>query len=390
MKSFLNYLIEQYDEESGASRQIKHLSQIEDKPFHTGEKGALHSIKVLSDVATHILNGEKTSQLKTKYDGSPSIVYGYHPEKKKFFVAEKGAFNKTPKINYTSQDVEKNHGHTPELASKLKDTLSHLPKIAPKEGVYQGDILFTDGDKKVKNDSVSFKSGSPGIKYIANGSNADKAKKSKIGIVTHVSYQGDNAGSLNASHEVDHENFGTHKDVMHVDPRMDTAKVHFGPKYRAEFNKHLSDAKKMHDTHGNQMYDGTSDHHGIKGDLQNFITHSSDNGIELNHSNFRKWLEQYKNKELGKIKNEKNKPKAQEELKNELSKLDRNKRHYDNLFKMHKHLQKAKDVLVDVLDQHQEFQHEHFGETKTPEGYIFYNGKNGDLFSKRKLTGRNT
>jgi len=395
MKSFLNYLIEQEDNEEGASRQIKHLTHIEDRPLQTGEKGALHAISSLSSAAQHVTNGDKNSQLTTKYDGSPAIVYGHHPESGRFFVASKSAFNKTPKINYTPEDIDKNHGHAPGLVSKLKQALQHLPKIAPKQGVYQGDMLFSDEDKKSKGEGVSFNPNPSGLTYTAHGTHAEKAKKAKIGVVTHLSYQGKNSASLNASHEVDHENFKNHKDVFTVDPRMDTAKIHFGPKSRAEFNKHLNAAQKMHDTHGNQMYDGTSDHQGVANHLETFINHTVRTGIEPNHKNFRNWLEEKKNKDIEKLKTEKNKTAKQEELKSELSKLDRNKRHYDNLFKMHNHLQKAKNVLVDVLNQHQEFQHEHFGEPANPEGYVFHHGKETDKFinrhefSRRNLTGRN-
>jgi hypothetical protein len=395
MKSFVTFIIEQEESEEGASRQIKHLTHIEDRPLQAGEKGALHAISSLSTAAQHIQAGKKDSQLTTKYDGSPAIVYGHHPENGRFFVASKSAFNKTPKINYTPEDIEKNHGHAPGLVSKLKTALQHLPKTAPKEGVYQGDVLFTHEDKKNKGDGVSFNPNPSGLTYTAHGTHAEKAKKAKLGLVTHLKYEGKNSASLNASHEVDHENHGQHKDVFTVDPRMDTSKVHFGPKARAEFNKHINAAKTLHDTHGNQMYDGTSDHHGVGGHLETFINHTVRTGSDINHNNFKNWLETKKNKDIEKLKSEKNRTQKQEELKNELSKLERNKRHYDNLFKMHNHLQKAKNVLVDTLNQHQEFQHEHFGEPANPEGYVFHHGGESDKFinrhefSARNLTGRN-
>ena len=79
----------------------------------------------------------------TKYDGSPSIVFGTHPETGRFFVASKSAFNKDPKINYTPEDIERNHGHAPGLVEKLKGALEHLPKIMPRNGgVYQGDLMY--------------------------------------------------------------------------------------------------------------------------------------------------------------------------------------------------------------------------------------------------------
>jgi hypothetical protein len=148
MLSFAKFLLEE-----GASRQIKHLTHVEDRALQTGEKGALRSLSSLRASADHIAQGKKTSELTTKYDGSPAIVYGYHPDNGKFFVASKSAFNKTPKINYTPQDIERNHGHAPGLVEKLKHALKHLPKTAPKEGVYD---VFSRRQKVNKNGRCFF------------------------------------------------------------------------------------------------------------------------------------------------------------------------------------------------------------------------------------------
>jgi len=89
MLSFSRFLTEQEDPEEGASRQIKHLTHVEDRPLQNGEKGAKHAIASLTTAAQHIQQGKKSSELTTKYDGSPAIVYGHHPENGKFYVASK-------------------------------------------------------------------------------------------------------------------------------------------------------------------------------------------------------------------------------------------------------------------------------------------------------------
>jgi len=386
MISFKSFLKEDADPEEGASRQIKHLTHVEDRPLQTGEKGAKHAIKSLTAAAEHIKNGKKTSELTTKYDGSPALVYGHHPKTGKFFVASKSAFNKTPKINYTPKDVDMNHGHAPGLAAKLKDALTHLPKISPKKGVYQGDMMFgthKDDKKSEKGGGTSFHPNPSGLTYTAHGSHESEVKKAKIGVVTHLSYHGKDAASLNASHEVDHENFNKHSDVFSVDPRMDNSKVHFSPEEQKKFAKHITAAQAVHDTHGNDMYAGTSDHHGVGGSLETYMNHTVRTGEESNHKNFKSWLETTKNKAIDKLKVEKNKKAKQSDLKDELSKVERNKKHYNNIFKMHGELQKAKDTLIDVMNQHQEFQHTHGGESANPEGYVFHHGKESDKFVNR-------
>lgn len=386
MLSFKTFLTEQEDPEEGASRQIKHLTHVEDRPLQTGEKGTAHAISSLSAAADHIIKGKKTSELTTKYDGSPAIVYGHHPENGKFFVASKSAFNKAPKINYTPEDIQMNHGHAPGLVKKLNDALTHLPKIAPKSGVYQGDMMFgTDKDDKIKEKTggMSFRPNPSGLTYTAHGDESKKVKAAKIGVVTHLSYSGKDSKNLNASHEVNHEKFQKHPDVYSVDPRMDTSKVHFGNKEKKEFQKHIAAAQSVHDTHESDMYPGTRDHHGIGGHLESYMNHTVRTGEEPTHKNFANWLETKKGKEIEKLKSEANKSKRQEDLKNELGKIERNKKHYNNLFKLHGHLQKAKNVLINVMNQHQQFEHKHGGESANPEGYVFHHNNETDKFVNR-------
>jgi hypothetical protein len=384
MKTFNTFLIEQEDSEEGASRQIKHLTHVEDRPLQTGQKGTKHAIASLTAAANHIQQGKRSSELTTKYDGSPAIVYGHHPENGKFFVASKSAFNKTPKINYTLADIEKNHGHAPGLVKKLGDALQHLPKVAPAKGVYQGDMMFSHEDKTpAKGGGTSFHPNPSGLTYTAHGTHETAVKRAKIGVVTHLSYSGKDSGSLSASHEVNHEKFKPHPDVFSVDPRMDTSKVHFGPKDRAEFNKHIAGAQAVHDTHGDDMYAGTSTHHGVGGALETYMNHTVRSGETPHHQNFKNWLETSENKKIDKLKVEKNRTVKQKELKDQLDKIESNKKHYNNLFKMHQHLQKAKNVLINVMNQHQEFQHEHGGEAANPEGYVFHHENESDKFVNR-------
>jgi hypothetical protein len=272
--------------------------------------------------------------------------------------------------------------------------LKHLPKTTPETGVYQGDMMFSSEDKKSsKTGGVSFNPNPSGLTYTAHGDLGKKAKRAKIGVVTHLKYEGKDSGSLNASHEVDHENFKQHPDVFTVDPQMDTSKVHFGPKERAEFNKHVAAAESVHNTHGDDMYAGTSTHHGIGGHLESYINHTVRSGEKPNHQNFKNWLETKKNKEIDKLKVEKNKKTKADELGKELTKIEANKKHYNNLFKMHGHLQNAKNVLINVLNQHQQFQHQHAGENANPEGYVFHHKNDTDKlvnrqeFSKRNFEG---
>ena len=55
--------------------------------------------------------------MSVKWDGAPAVFCGINPENGKFFVGTKSVFNKTPKINYNTSDIRRNHGG--EFANKL-------------------------------------------------------------------------------------------------------------------------------------------------------------------------------------------------------------------------------------------------------------------------------
>jgi hypothetical protein len=130
MKNIKHFLKEQAE---GEGTKLKHIEHLEDLPLNSGKQGLEQSVGALRQVQQHIKAGRKNSDLTMKHDGSPSLVYGHHPDTGKFFVASKSAFNVTPKINYTEDDIQKNHGHAPGLVEKLKSALqqgkSYLLKV---------------------------------------------------------------------------------------------------------------------------------------------------------------------------------------------------------------------------------------------------------------------
>src|SRR5210317_1522493 len=107
MYSFNQFIAEEVAENT----RLSHLEHAEDHILNAGEKGARHSIRHIIGVHHALLQHNTPVKLTTKYDGAPAVVFGTHPETKKFFVASKSAFNKTPKINYSHSDIDKNHGH---------------------------------------------------------------------------------------------------------------------------------------------------------------------------------------------------------------------------------------------------------------------------------------
>jgi len=96
---------------------------------------------------------ESENHYSVKIDGSPAIVWGTNPENGKFFVGTKSVFNKrTPKVNYTAEDICNNHPDF-ELQSILIRCLNCLPHT---DRVLQGDFIGFGGYRDYKPNAISY------------------------------------------------------------------------------------------------------------------------------------------------------------------------------------------------------------------------------------------
>lgn len=196
---FQQYLTEEKEEKN------IHLEHLEDLVLNKGIYGVNDCMDFLTSLTNMLSGHSKTSvNITTKWDGAPSVVVGINPDNDQFFVGTKSVFSKSPKINYTEQDIEQNH-ESPELRDKLKICLRYLPKIGIK-GILQGDILFTDGDVVDKEiHGTIYTTFTPNtITYAIPHSNlSQRIKSAKLGIVFHTEYTGPSFSTLRASYHVD-------------------------------------------------------------------------------------------------------------------------------------------------------------------------------------------
>ena len=121
----------------------KHLEHPEDAVFD-GKREVLYNLKTMLQAEDNI---------SIKYDGAPAIVFGTHPDTGRFFVGTKSVFNKKKiKINYTYDDISKNHTGT--VADILRLCLRHLPRIA---GVTQADWIGVGGGREYTPNTLTYR-----------------------------------------------------------------------------------------------------------------------------------------------------------------------------------------------------------------------------------------
>ena len=124
----------------------KHLEHPEDSIFD-GRRAALAALKEM------VL----CRKVSVKWDGAPAIVFGTNPENGKFFVGTKSVFNKKlVKINYTHEDIDKNHKGN--VADILRLCLRHLPRIS---GIVQADWIGVGGGSVYTPNTVEYRFATP-------------------------------------------------------------------------------------------------------------------------------------------------------------------------------------------------------------------------------------
>lgn len=168
--------------------QLTHLEHLEDLLME-------HPLKVIEALrGLHLTNLPMT----LKWDGAPSIVFGNHPENGKFFLGTKSVFNKDPKVNYSVEDIMRNHGDNANLAQRLMYIFVILKEEYKNHNEYrvlQADLLYTQADLMLNQQGIaSFMPNTLRYSPVKVDTN-DKVKAARMGLAVHTEYMR-MAGSL--------------------------------------------------------------------------------------------------------------------------------------------------------------------------------------------------
>lgn len=377
--SFNAFLIETDD------GKLKHLKHLEDDVIDHGSAGYHNAVAHLYSVHDK-LKGRRMNRgdapLSIKKDGAPSVIAGTHPETGKFFVGTKSVFNKTPKINYSHEDIERNHGHAPGLVEKLKTALDNLPKIIPKGRVYQGDMMYTRGDVKSKGKKYSFKPNTIEYSTPKNSDEGKKITKAKMGIAVHTEYSHSGTlGSMRANFNVDLSHLNQHPDVHVVSHHYSFDNPDYEQQHQKAFVHHMKKASAVHASMSESEYNTVTSH---SAHLNMYINHkvrtagndSLNPGLGLHHEDYHAWL---------KDRSENHKqPKERASAAAAMKDVSANPSAFNKAFELHHHLTRAKENLIHVMDRRQTFEHKIDGVKTNPEGYVNTVNGNPRKFVKRQ------
>ena len=193
-----------------------HLQHIEDIILTDGHSGGEAVINYFQGILQTLQgSADQPINVSVKWDGAPAIVCGINPENGRWFVGTKGVFGKTPKLNYTKEDIARNHG-TDDLGQKLLKCLVHLKKLNI-TGIVQGDFMFDRDTLTRQNMSgenyITFR---PNTITYAVPENSDLGKQmaaAQVGIIFHTTYTGSTIQDLTAKYGAEVTSFTRSPDV---------------------------------------------------------------------------------------------------------------------------------------------------------------------------------
>ena len=358
-----------------------HLEHLEDDIINRGTIGGENAVNFLKSVRNMLAGTGDTANITVKWDGAPAIICGINPENGKFFVGTKSVFNKTPKINYTVRDINKNHGGV--VAQKLTVCLTQLSRLNIK-GILQGDLLFTDDLKDITIDGEKMISFTPNtITYaVPKGSDiGNRISKGKMGIVFHTQYNGKKMDSLSAS-------FGTvtgssNRNVFLASAGYKETKVMFDKSELSKFDAQIRMAEGSLRKAApvlNLMSKNISDDLSVGYRLKTYFNHyirnsnSSMDKVSVMQKQFRDYFESILQNEIDSRKTPKGKEKFIKAKKDGLQFIDRNKQALYFAIASHITIGVAKQTLLQKMNQIQSIGN--FLRTSTgyrvtsPEGYV--------------------
>ena len=382
-KSFAGFFEEapEYIILESAGEVIQHLTHLEELVLTRKKEGFDIAIGFLNNLY-ETLKGNSTSEtfVSIKYDGAPSVIAGYNPENKQFFVSTKSIGNVNPKINYSELDIDKNHGHSAGLSQKLKQALKYLPNVI-NQGIYQGDFLFSQEDLKQQNiegeDLIVFKPNTITYAGPEHSSLGLRIKQAKIGIIFHTKYSGINLKSLTKNSNVNVLEFNQTSDVFVDDAKFKDMSgiVSFTDKESRKFEQLLKKANSL----GNKIkWDTLTDQNYEH--LNTFINSLIREGkfVEDPVEDFQKfiqWILARGQRVVDGMKSEKGKLQKNKNLMSYVSALKANPLNVSNLIKLSIVLEQAKRLFVEKynsLISTKQFITQPDGSLKVtnPEGYV--------------------
>lgn len=310
-----------------------------------GKTEALQALSSLIFLEKKLGTLTDTPVISIKYDGY-AIITGWIGER--FFISSKSLFNKEPKINFTHEDIDKNHSGG--LAKRLHLALKYLQPIIPKGKIYQGDYLFDNELLQYSKNYISFQPNTIQYAVEKDLQLGLQIQKAKIGIIFHTEYQidGDDIQTIKIkSFNVNCKEFSKSTDVWLTDASLDLSSItHLSEEEYNRFTLLVNSIKSRLDI--NWTNDTV-----VTRNLLSFANSYIRKNIFQNPNNksieFTNWIQEKVNTEIAKRKTEKGKKTVLQKW-NSTIEYAKDVKNLTNMFTIHEKITKLKLLLIQKLN----------------------------------------
>tara|TARA_B100000405_G_scaffold301602_1_gene263245 strand:- start:302 stop:1504 length:1203 start_codon:yes stop_codon:yes gene_type:complete len=374
--------------------QLKHLEHIEDEMLNHGVDGCTASVSAMKEMLKMLGKKPSSGYMQTKWDGAPSVVCGKHPITGRFFVGTKSVFNKEPKLCHFDDDVDVYYSG--DLATKLKTALQYFKPLGI-TGVIQGDLLFTEKDKKtvtVNNENlITFTPNTITYGVPVNSDMGKKISTAKIGVVFHTHYNGDDLSSMTASAGAPTSEFSKTTDCVVIENDTPIADVAVPTNTLQLFERNTNTIESMCKKSG-KFLNTLVDNMGTSGDkkfhiasyLKQFFNNEIKEGRSISDSqkaikSIGEFYRTKMNKEVEKMKSVQKQAERRKQMYDGMAYLEDNITEFDAMFTLYRKMQENKEIVIKALDNLETFrtfvQTDKGYKVTGPEGYVLHH--DGDM-----------
>ena len=336
-----------------------HLEHLEDEILNNGITGTRKAINFLQALRDMLAGNAKSGvNVTVKWDGAPAVFAGINPENNQFFVGTKSVFNKNAKINYTPEDVDRNHP-IGDLNNKLKVALTHLSKLGITD-VLQGDLLYTQDDLTEQViDGKKYITFQPNtIVYAVPKKDASQILSSKMGIVWHTTYSGDTMEGMSATLSVNMRKLKKTTDVWYSDATYkDTSgTANFNKEETKNITKILSNAGKIFHKLNPKILQKIVEDEKILILVKTFNNTKVKEGQKITNTlrharELGEYVEEKYQKEIDKLKRPQSKETKTKEMREFVGFFKKHLKDISNIFEMQNLLIFAKDKIISKLEK---------------------------------------
>lgn len=289
--------------------------------------------------------------VNVKFDGAPAIICGIDPNDGQFFVGTKGVFAKNPKLAKSIQQVDELYGEGP--AEKLKLAYQYLKPII-KDGIHQGDLLY-DQQILAKNvidgkEYFTFRPNTITYAVPVQSDLGNRITSSKIGIVFHTRYVGDDFSTMQAEFNDVDLSSKSNKDVLILSPKFSdkSAEIAFNQNEYQKVTTFLSEigkkSRELDHTFFEEFEATVLDLFEIY--INSKVRAGSFSSVSVD--DFKEWLNSYyEEKVYPKFKNVE---KKKQELQTRLDWIDRNVNNISILIQVYFDIMMSKQLFVDKFN----------------------------------------